>query len=228
MKHPLVIIAGLLVAVGLLLLVFAPDRGEQPGPSPSPSAPEHPAPAAGGSGNASSSRPASAPPLVQPVPVPEALADPRALQPEPLMLNFSAPPFERKPDGRVFKSDVIATAGSLNSADHEPLSDLEILGTIIDSYRAIFRENPIAGENREVVEALTGGNVYKLVLVDPGHPAINPDGELVDRWETPFRFHPISRAHMEIFSAGPDRQFGTPDDIMVDEPAVIGDRGPGS
>ena len=27
---------------------------------------------------------------------------------------------------------------------------------------------------------------------------------------------------MEIFSAGPDTRFGTPDDVMIDAPVVIG------
>ena len=105
------------------------------------------------------------------------------------------------------------SAAELNSKDHETSEDLHILRALIASYRTIFHENPIAGENWEVVAALTGKNLYKLVFLSPAHPALNERRELTDRWGTPFRFHPVSGSQMEFSSAGPDRRFGTSDDI---------------
>lgn len=153
------------------------------------------------------------------VPIPEELRDPNALDPEPLKVTFASQPFERQDDGRIFKTDEIRRAGDLHAGDQEPVADLQILDAVIASYRTIFRQNPIAGENREVVEALTGRNAYRLVFLDPDHPAVNARNELTDRWGTPYRFHPVSGTHMEISSAGPDGQFGTNDDFTLDEPA---------
>jgi hypothetical protein len=51
------------------------------------------------------------------------------------------------------------------------------------------------------------------VLIPRGHPAINPDGELCDRWGTPYFFHSESRRRTTIRSAGPDRQMWTADDV---------------
>ncbi|MEM9480120.1 MAG: hypothetical protein AAGA58_10755 [Verrucomicrobiota bacterium] len=145
------------------------------------------------------------------------------LSPEPIPLNLDGPAFERLGgnDDRVLKRDVVAMARDLHNPEQDPVDDVQILTSLVGAYREIFRENPIAGENREVVEALAGKNKYRMIFIEPTHPAIDANGELRDRWETPYRFHPISRDRMDILSAGEDRQFGTGDDIMVDEPADI-------
>ena len=40
------------------------------------------------------------------------------------------------------------------------------------------------------------------------------DGELVDRWGTPYFFHSVSAEKMEIVSAGPDKELWTDDDVV--------------
>ena len=142
---------------------------------------------------------------------------------EPLALDLSAPVFEQRGDGRILKTDVADQLKELNNPEQDPVEDIQILTSAIATYRQIFRENPIAGENREVVEALTGNNPYRMMFIDPAHPAINSSKELVDRWKVPYEFHPVSRDNMEIRSAGLDRQFGTGDDIMIEEPVQFGD-----
>ena len=79
---------------------------------------------------------------------------------------------------------------ALNEEGQETESDLGLLRRTIESYRLIFHQNPIAGENREVVAALTGRNPHRLIFLDPAHPALSASNELLDRWGTPFRFHP--------------------------------------
>jgi hypothetical protein len=44
---------------------------------------------------------------------------------------------------------------------------------------------------------------------------LNDKGELVDRWGTPYFFHQLSRDHMEIRSAGPDKVMWTQDDPII-------------
>tara|TARA_R110002096_G_scaffold74283_8_gene176111 strand:+ start:386 stop:1084 length:699 start_codon:yes stop_codon:yes gene_type:complete len=157
-----------------------------------------------------------------PIPQTEGAPPPQFFGKDPLPLNMQGPPFERQANGNILKKDVANMLTDLNDPNQDPVEDIQILNSAVGAYRRIFRENPIAGENREVVEALTGKNPYQLMLIDPSHPAINADGELVDRWKVPYRFHPISRDHMEIQSAGQDKQFGTGDDVMVEEPVEFG------
>ncbi len=157
----------------------------------------------------------------RPVPA-KGVISPKFFGRDPLPLNLDGPAFERQANGRILKKDVAKMMADLNDPNQDPVEDIQILTSAITKYRQIFRENPIAGENREVVEAITGKNPYQLMLIDPSHSAINSKGELVDRWNVPYRFHPISRDHMEIQSAGKDRQFGTGDDVMVEEPVEFG------
>lgn len=152
----------------------------------------------------------------------ELTTNPHALAPRPVKLDFANPAFARQKNGTVFKKDTIARAHDLHQPSQEPEDDLQILHSLIDSYRKVFLQNPIAGENREVVEALTGRNPYQLVFLSPTHAALNAQREIRDRWGTPYRFHPLSGGHMEISSAGPDQQFGTDDDVQIEDPIEVG------
>ena len=156
-----------------------------------------------------------APPSIE-----ELKSNPHALDPAPLQLAFGAPPFTRQGNGTIHKTDVMKMLDDLNDEGQETESDLGLLSRAIGSYHRIFHQNPVAGENREVVDALTGNNPHRLVFLDPGHPALSEGNELLDRWGTPFRFHPISGSHMEFSSAGPDGAFGTNDDITLEEPEL--------
>ena len=62
---------------------------------------------------------------------------------------------------------------------------------------------------------LAGNNKRKLAVLLPNHPSLNQEGELLDRWGTPYWFHPVSRDLMEIVSAGPDKKLWTEDDVRI-------------
>ena len=94
----------------------------------------------------------------------------------------------------------------------EAAIDLDKVNMSLRDYRTLMSENPI-GTNAEITRALNGGNPKQARLVQEGL-AINPNGELVDRWGTPYFFHQLSKDHMEIRSAGPDRQMETNDDVV--------------
>jgi hypothetical protein len=106
-------------------------------------------------------------------------------------------------------------AAELNSPDHGIAADLRIVSTMIDTYRSNFPHegNPV-GNNREITATLAGDNRLRLGLIPKNHPAINRNGELCDRWGTPFFFHAESGTQMEIRSAGPDRKLFTADDVL--------------
>ena len=119
-------------------------------------------------------------------------------------------------------SGVSHIADDLNAAGGTIRRDLEILNEVFATWQTNFpREGNPVGENAEITAALAGGNSVRFGFIPPGHPAINLRGELCDRWGTPFRFHQLSGAQMEIQSAGPDRKFGTPDDAEFSPAAPV-------
>ena len=107
-------------------------------------------------------------------------------------------------------------ADALNLPTGDIRGDLRIVAGIIETFRTNFLQsgNPV-GTNAEITSALTGRNPLRLSLIPADHPAINPVGELCDRWGTPFFFHAESASRMEIRSAGPDRKMWNDDDGVL-------------
>ncbi len=102
-----------------------------------------------------------------------------------------------------------------NAADIPPEEiaiDVDKVTLSLRDFRTIMGENP-TGTNAEIAKALNGGNPKQARLLQQGL-AQNADGELVDRWGTPYFFHQLSKDQMQIRSAGPDRQMWTDDDIF--------------
>jgi hypothetical protein len=114
---------------------------------------------------------------------------------------------------------VATPAVELNAPDHDPDRDIEILESVVSEYRRIFGRNPPGGLNVEITAALTGQNPRRLAVLSPDSAALNAAGEVVDRWGTPFYFHPVSAVTMEVLSAGPDRLLWTSDDVGRIRPA---------
>ncbi len=81
-------------------------------------------------------------------------------------------------------------------------------------YRSVLGENPV-GTNAEITKALLGDNLKQVKIPVPAGSSVNADGEMCDRWGTPYFFHQLSGKQMEIHSAGPDRKLGTRDDLVV-------------
>ncbi len=125
------------------------------------------------------------------------------------------PAAETVAPGRVaaFAAEDFPIVAPLNQPGSTLARDLATVAAVLDAWRTNFpREGNPVGENADITAALGGANPLGLVLIPKQHPAINAQGELCDRWGTPFRFHQLSGEHMEIRSAGPDRTFATPDD----------------
>lgn len=112
-------------------------------------------------------------------------------------------------------SEVSHLADDLNAPSGNIRRDLEIVNELLSTWQTNFpREGNPVGENHEITAALAGANALKFAFISRRHPAINAQGEMCDRWGTPLRFHAISGHQMEIRSAGPDRQWRTPDDAQ--------------
>jgi hypothetical protein len=106
-------------------------------------------------------------------------------------------------------------AEGLNSPASDIHADLRQVNDIFMHYRSATRgDNPV-GDNADITAVLTGRNKLGFAFIPKDCPAINPQGELCDRWGTPFFFHQISGQEMEIRSAGPDRKLWTADDEVL-------------
>ena len=77
-----------------------------------------------------------------------------------------------------------------------------------------MKENPV-GTNAEIMKAVMGGNPTNAQLGPPEGQSLNEQGELLDRWGTPYFFHQLSKETMEVRSAGPDRVLWNADDLVV-------------
>jgi len=96
-----------------------------------------------------------------------------------------------------------------------PATALENMRVAFRQYAMRFGGNPV-GNNREITAALNGQNPRQVVFVNPDDGMhINPHGELVDNWGTPYFFHQLSATEMEIHSAGPDHKMWTSDDLVI-------------
>ncbi len=96
----------------------------------------------------------------------------------------------------------------------EVRTELEDLQVTFRDFRTVLGENPV-GTNAEITHTLIGNNLKQVRATIPPGSSINADGELCDRWKTPYFFHQLSAKDMEIHSAGPDRIMGTGDDVVV-------------
>ncbi len=98
--------------------------------------------------------------------------------------------------------------------DQEAMIEVDKVSLMIRDYRSIAGENPV-GTNAEIMAALMGGNPKQAKLGPPEGVKLNEKGEVIDRWGTPYFFHQLSRDHMEIRSAGPDKVLWTDDDPVI-------------
>jgi hypothetical protein len=100
--------------------------------------------------------------------------------------------------------------------------DVESVKNLLQEYRRSFGAMPVGELNDEIVRRLQGENPQGIAVLPRTHPSINSDGELMDRWGTPYRFHPESAWHMTVRSAGPDRKMWTTDDVLSEwEPSEL-------
>jgi hypothetical protein len=160
--------------------------------------------------------------LVRPRPAPPPLAprivrDARPVGAAAVALGRLPPHANPNPPGPAEPSADAPSrlADRLNSPETDIRSDLRIVDDIFAAYRsATHGENPI-GENVDITEVLTGRNKLGFAFIPKDCPAIDAEGELCDRWGTPFFFHQISGDEMEIRSAGPDRKMWTADDVVL-------------
>jgi len=97
--------------------------------------------------------------------------------------------------------------------DPQAVIDLNKVSRMFRDFRTLTGVNPV-GSNAEMMRAVMGDNPKHATLGPPEGLSLNGDGELVDRWGTPYFFHQLSADFMEIRSAGPDKKMWTGDDVV--------------
>ena len=104
----------------------------------------------------------------------------------------------------------------LNDPSGAAADDVRILHAMVLDFLTAVKEpyRPPLGINEDFARALTGGNRFGDVFIASNHPAVNAAGQLVDRWDTPYHFHPRAPDAIDVRSAGPDRILFTPDDVV--------------
>lgn len=114
-----------------------------------------------------------------------------------------------------------AAYSELNDARQPPLNDLKIVAGLLRNYVESVKSAaaPPLGFNEDIVRALAGNNPLGVAFLPAKHPSINSAGQWCDRWGTPYLFHPLSAAAMEVRSAGPDRRLFTDDDLVLSPPS---------
>lgn len=107
----------------------------------------------------------------------------------------------------------INALASLHLPGQDPQTDIRILDHLFREVHTLFHELP-TGDQQEIVAFLLGDNPRGLSYIPSDSPHLNSDGELVDRWGTPYFFHTLSRHQIEVRSAGPDKLHWSEDDVV--------------
>jgi hypothetical protein len=111
-------------------------------------------------------------------------------------------------------AEIATVMAGRTEAQPEARADLDGVRFMFRDFRTRMNENPV-GSNAEMMRAVMGGNPAGATLGPPAGQSLNAEGELVDRWGTPYFFHQMAKTSMEIRSAGPDRQMWTADDLVT-------------
>ncbi len=126
----------------------------------------------------------------------------------PASVSERLPAPEPEPEGSPI-------AAELHAPQFSPEHDLRVLHELLFQFTTTLRpaERPPLGDNEDITAALTGGNRRKAVFVSSLHPAVR-SGTLIDRWGTPYHFHPRASDAIDVRSAGPDGVLFTEDDLL--------------
>lgn len=102
-----------------------------------------------------------------------------------------------------------------NSSERDPQEDVDVVLEAVEAYLLLHRDAAIpVGLNEDLVRALTTRSPYAPAFLPRDHPAI-VDGQLVDRWGSPYHLHAHGDRAYSVRSAGPDRVLFTSDDILA-------------
>jgi type II secretory pathway pseudopilin PulG len=89
------------------------------------------------------------------------------------------------------------------------------LESAMENYRIEYGTIPVGNDNATFVRAIEGDNARGLVFIYLKPTDKNSQGEMLDAWKTPLHVNGDAYGKIHIRSAGPDKVFGTADDISA-------------
>jgi hypothetical protein len=87
------------------------------------------------------------------------------------------------------------------------------LARALNHYETVFQQFP-TNNNAALVKQMTGENPQQLLFINLSATSTNQDGQLIDIWNTPYKFMFNSTNSFTITSAGENRTFGDTDDVI--------------
>lgn len=90
---------------------------------------------------------------------------------------------------------------------------MAMINAALSAYETDNSALPPSSENYLLVKELTGEGLTPKVYTLPRPNELNANREFVDGWGTPLRFVFKGKDDVLSISAGPDKIFGTADDI---------------
>jgi hypothetical protein len=112
---------------------------------------------------------------------------------------------------------IFEAAGSMGKF-HQDAIFPQMVETACLSYLTEYDQLPPSSDNQKLTSALLGDNPRKIVFISLSKRQLNADHEMVDGWGTPIKitFYSLPgnvSPRVLVQSAGPDKIFGTADDI---------------
>jgi hypothetical protein len=83
------------------------------------------------------------------------------------------------------------------------------------SYSTEYNRLPPDSDNKRLTAALTGENARHISFLWLSQSQLNSNNEMIDHWGTPLKIIFQGTSGIQITSAGPDKIFGTADDIVT-------------
>lgn len=126
--------------------------------------------------------------------------------------SAAAPIPPERPPAPLLGETILAGYGNTNLP---PENDLTLMSRLMENSLLLLKAagNRPLSANEDWADLLRGRNAAAERFLPDTHPAVNAQGQLVDRWRTPLFFHALGGGRFEIRSAGPDRQLWTEDDL---------------
>jgi len=90
---------------------------------------------------------------------------------------------------------------------------VSLIETACMAYKIEYGAFPSTSENYRLVKILTTDNPRGIAFINVKSSDLTPNGDLIDPWKTPVRITFDSNSKVHAASAGPDKVFGTPDDV---------------
>jgi hypothetical protein len=114
----------------------------------------------------------------------------------------------------ILSAIVSAASGVIGTAKKaRTIAEQDQIHTAILNYETEYGKPSPATDNAGIKRELEGDNPRKIEFINIKPQDLNDKRELMDAWGTPFRISVADPDHPVIQSAGPDKQWNTPDDM---------------